>query len=86
MKLSFEFNERHFLVLVMVLAMVSAVGIVMGYGTSDPLTLGHTAGELDPGTFPGGGDYVFPTDTKVSFGDGGQVSMYYNGTDFIIEG
>ncbi len=84
MRLSVEINEKHFLILVGLLAVISVIGIAMGQ--TGPDYAGHGVEDIGPGTFAGGGDYVFPTGTKVKFGDSGEVSMYYDGTDFIIEG
>jgi hypothetical protein len=78
MRLSFEIGERHFLFLVGVLAVVSAVGIVTGYDGTEPSVVGHTLGELEPGTFPAG-DYVFPNNLDVA----GSISAANVGSVFI---
>jgi len=64
MRVSFEIGERHFLFLVGILAVVSAIGIVTGYGGTDPDVVGHTLGEIGAGTFSAG-DYVFPDNLGV---------------------
>lgn len=81
--MNIEIKEKHFLILVGLLALVSVIGIATGQTAPNP---GHAADSVGPGTFPGSGDYIFPTNTKVKFGSSGQVSMYYNGTALIIEG
>ncbi len=65
MRIVIEMTEKHFLLLVGVLVVVSAIGIVTGYGTSDPQTMGHSLGELSPGTFPAG-QYTFPDNVIVN--------------------
>lgn len=65
MRLSVEIKEMHFLFLVGVLAVVSAVGIVTGYGGTEPSVVGHTPGEITGGTF-GAGNYVFPDNVTVN--------------------
>jgi hypothetical protein len=79
MRVSFELKERHFLFLVGILAVVSAVGIVTGYGGSSPSTMGHTPGEISGGTF-GVGNYVFPNNLDVggSLGVSGDVDASGN--------
>jgi hypothetical protein len=51
MKVSFEIGEKHFLFLVGILAVVSAVGIVTGQAPPNP---GHGASGIGPGTFQAG--------------------------------
>ena len=65
MNLSVDIKDRHILFLLSILAAVSAVGIVTGYGGTEPSVVGHTPGELAPGTFSSG-DYVFPNNLDVS--------------------
>jgi len=65
MRVTFNINDKHFLFLVGVLAVVSVAGIVTGYNTNDPAVMGHTLDELEPGTFPSG-DYVFPNNLNIS--------------------
>jgi hypothetical protein len=64
MRVSFELDSRIALFLVGVVAAVSAVGIVMGYGGTDPSFAGHTPGEIGPGTF-GSGDFTFPKNLTI---------------------
>jgi hypothetical protein len=71
MRVSFELKERHFLFLVGILAVVSAVGIVTGYGGSSPSTMGHTPGEIGPGTFSGSGSDIWSFPGTVESKSGG---------------
>jgi len=61
MKVSFEIGEKHFLFLVGILAVVSAIGIVTGQTSPNP---GHGASGIGPGNFQAG-DYVFPNNLDV---------------------
>lgn len=61
MRVSVEFRDRHFLLLVGLLAVVSAIGIVTGQTGPDP---GHDPSEIGAGTFDSG-DYVFPGNLGV---------------------
>ena len=45
-------------------AAISTISIVYAYGTTNPPNLGHTLGELEPGTFSGG-DYAFPDNLGI---------------------
>jgi hypothetical protein len=64
MKFSLEMNERVALFLVGLVAAVSAIGIATGA----PQDLGHGTGEIAPGTFYGGGNYIFPSTSNVGMG------------------
>ena len=58
MKLPFKITDKHMLLLVGLVAVVSAIGIATGQTAPNP---GHTLSELSPGAFPSG-NYVFPND------------------------
>lgn len=71
--ISIEVKEKHFLFLVGVLAMVSAVGIATGQTGPDP---GHSPSEIGPGTFSGtsSDSWTFPG----SVGVGGNIGVTNN--------
>lgn len=78
MRVSFELREKHFLLLVGLLAVVSAIGIVTGYGGTEPSVMGHTPGEITGGTF-GTGNYVFPGNLNVNSNLGVQNNLLVSG-------
>lgn len=73
MRVSFELKDRHFLLMVGFLALVSAIGIATGQTGPDP---GHSPGEIGPGTFLGtsSDSWAFPG----SVGVGGNLGVTNN--------
>ena len=64
----FKKIEHHHFVFAAFMAIIIfffAAVIVQGYGTTNPLSFGHSAGELAGGTL-GAGDYTFPQNLFVN--------------------
>jgi len=73
MKIEFNINDKHFLFLVGLVAVISVVGIVTG---QTPPIAGHDAEAVGSGTFQTG-DYIFPGNLKVGgiLGVSGEISV-----------
>lgn len=79
-----------------VIGILILLGIVV-YGYVNPSTgVGHDPSEIGPGTFAGGGDYIFPDTSKVGIGTspsfrldlGGGVikaQKLYSGNNYYVE-
>ncbi|MEA1925147.1 MAG: hypothetical protein U9M95_04690 [Candidatus Altiarchaeota archaeon] len=65
MELNIQIDRRHAYMILFVL--VLGFASVLVFSQSDPIQ-GHHAEEITPGTFSGGGDYIFPSDSKVGIG------------------
>ncbi|MEA1924504.1 MAG: hypothetical protein U9M95_01400 [Candidatus Altiarchaeota archaeon] len=65
MELNININRRHTYMILFVLVLGFASILVFSQG--GPIQ-GHPAEEITPGTFSGGGDYVFPADSNVGIG------------------
>ncbi|MEA1924507.1 MAG: hypothetical protein U9M95_01415 [Candidatus Altiarchaeota archaeon] len=65
MELNININGRHVHMILFVLVLGFASVLVFSQGT--PIQ-GHHAEEITPGTFGEGGDYIFPTGSKVGIG------------------
>jgi len=53
-------KRNHIISLFLLIAVTVCVNYVIAYGGDSPQVLGHTPGEIAPGTFAGNGDYIFP--------------------------
>ena len=66
MKVTVNFDKTCLIFFFMVIASMIGIGLVVAVGPPNP---GHNVGEIGPGTFLGGGDYVFPSGGNVVVGD-----------------
>ena len=73
--MKFEINvEKKYMYIIIALSVVLAgLVFVVAYNTNNPQVLGHTPGEIGPGTFAGGGAYEFPGNSPV------KISYLYPG-------
>jgi hypothetical protein len=63
MKIEINITKQHLASLIFSLAIVVGIQYAVAQtGGPDP---GHSPGEIGPGTFAGGGDYIFPGDSRV---------------------
>lgn len=65
MEVRISIGNKQLMLLLAVITGISAVGLVIAYGGSNPQVVGHSLGEIAPGTFNGGGNYIFPPDSNV---------------------
>ncbi len=86
MELTISIEKTHLVFLLAAVVVVMGFGLAVGYGTTNPSTFGHTPSEIDPGTFAGGGNYIFPATGDVQVGRnleiGGNLTFdFCNSTD-----
>ncbi len=67
--ININFSNKWLYTLIIVGVVIAAGFLVNAYGTSDPVSFGHTPSEINPGIFAGGGDYVFPSGSMVKVSD-----------------
>ncbi|OYT53531.1 MAG: hypothetical protein B6U72_05360 [Candidatus Altiarchaeales archaeon ex4484_2] len=65
MEFNIQIEGRHAYMILFVL--VLGFASVLVFSQSSPIQ-GHSAEEITSGVFAGGGDYIFPTDSKVGIG------------------
>ncbi len=65
MQLTINIEKNHLIFFLIAIVVVMGAGLAVGYGTTNPSNFGHTPSEIDPGTFAGGGNYIFPDTSDV---------------------
>lgn len=65
MEIRISLERRHLAYLVFTLALLIGINYAIGYGGTEPTLLGHSPSEIGPGTFAGGGNYIFPSDSDL---------------------
>lgn len=71
-------NKVVYTLIVIILCLMLGT-VVYSYGTNNPAVFGHNPSEIGPGTFAGGGDYIFPSNIQAPvFYDKDNKGYYVN--------
>lgn len=83
MEIHMSIGDRQIMLILAVIIGVSMVGIVIAY---TPSQMGHSPADIGPGTFYGGGNYVFPANSNVNVLGGFAVSGTLNSANIGVTG